>query len=1103
MTFENKAHSQWVSIVCSFLILFFLSQSVVAVADTVDDESENNCLPAILFLRGSGEGLDEEGNKDIDPKDYIPIGSNVASFSTNGHEGPVLERLLDKYVNETTITDVGSKVRFVGIDYPSEPVFPMLQFGEHQVITYFKHIITYYGSFAAGAKNILHFINNDKDAEGNACKTQYMLVGYSQGVISVRLAINLLGNKNNKVISTYVVGDPWQKAEATTFPDQSSVANTSTETNGIGRGAVSWAQELSAGLGIKSEPINALKTWGADIKKSDAVIYRKPGGTLPVGSRSLCHFKDPTCGLSFFETGLIPDMGEHTNYFDIDSPAGSIDLQHEAQGFDTQVKQLIASSYAYNQERELNQTPSIKSKETIYNINNLKEGDRCWWDENSDGTIEGSGYDCRGGYEMESLGGLTKMTVTVRDIDNIEYVYSTEDTAIEPEIVNDILSLKLGEWYQFHPYDNPTDCLGIRQPDNQDWTLQNGGAIQRTLLISDCSTATPEGFAEEAETGKQSFKIDLYNLEDPNEDPVVYKDYKQLANGYDQNEILSYGKGYPGVSESARMQQLQTWGSSSENGFMPQLTRIIDGVPYYSFKGSSGNCMASDYTQSSVLFEAGCSNTSQLFSVTHVDVDLGKLAVQYDVTPPEKVENLTVNNVTRTKATFNWEETIDNRGGQLAYSIYDKADMANPFMAAGISSDPGFKPSITIDLSETEVGSSRTYVVKAVDGTGNLSLDSNEVTIITPPVEIISKPATPTLESVSYNKDNVSIMLPYDNEGFEYIDIYRNGELIKTLTYSASMYTDETTEPNQTYSYGYKIRYNADKETEMSELLTVETGSLIDETLPPEAPVIIDVQQYPPDIVFVSWNYTADGMGNSLRYEVYRDGVLLSDSVYEDYYIDYSVPEGNHSYSIIAADSEGRKSVMSDAVSIEVVIEETPPVNTSRPINLYGYQSDNSSAELSWDYDTGNANTFYTVYRDGVMIIDELYDKSFKDIGLTEGYYSYTVTATDSEGQTTQHSDPTYVQITDGNNVPTPVGNVQGSQINPNSVQISWDYSSSPDVTYAVYRNGVMLQNGITDDFYIDTPVAAGNYIYYIKTVNTLGEETMYGDSVFVEVVTE
>lgn len=663
-----------VAITCLVTISLVFVGSSPANADLINEEE---CFPAVLMLRGSGEQKVENitplpaGVKDYRNKDQETI------IRTNGYEGSLISGLLKKFALETKPADTVSKTRFIGIDYPAAPVFPSYlspidvpnpsTFAIASAITTIGHLMLYNDSYRQGAENVVDFIEQDKL---RGCSTQYMLVSYSQGVIAARLAMNLMDNQTDTIISSYVIGDPFQKGyAATTFNNQITSANTSSDTSGIGHVASTMVINAAA-VTASANPLSpswlpaaattlGLTAYRNEIEKADPLIYHNDNdGTV---SRSLCHAKDPTCSFSGYTYNLTElDINAHTNYFSevVDSP-GPTDILKEVPQFDAQVKTLADSAPSNPRDRKLVKLPLLSGATSSYRVSNARIDDICSWDKNSDGIGWTTPRRCDI-LNTSIARASEKMTVKVTDSFGTEYVYSDETAVIDTKSINDYGKLTVGEWYQFKPYNFPEKCIGFEQDYNSTSTPGN-------ISVLECNNSanTPEP--------SNVFKLQAYAH------PQLGATNK-LIWGYDDDYYWS-----PWIGRlSPEMYVSKVYpGQNLNSGFTPFLNKIIDGVPYYSFRTYSTAsptirdnklCLSFELESGGwndfPLIDCDSNSVSQLFEANIVTGDFGSWSINKDVTPPTPVTGIQHETLSSNQIKLSWNPSTDGRNVSVIYKIY-------------------------------------------------------------------------------------------------------------------------------------------------------------------------------------------------------------------------------------------------------------------------------------------------------------------------------------------------------------------------------------------------------------------------------------------------
>jgi chitodextrinase len=165
--------------------------------------------------------------------------------------------------------------------------------------------------------------------------------------------------------------------------------------------------------------------------------------------------------------------------------------------------------------------------------------------------------------------------------------------------------------------------------------------------------------------------------------------------------------------------------------------------------------------------------------------------VNNDTTPPTP-PTLSGQTLSPTSITLSYPGATDNVG-VLGYQIFRNGLSLNTTNSTSYT-DSNLTPSTTYS-----------YTVKAYDGIGNTSINSNSITIttppITPPVQDTTPPTTPTLSGIATSPTLVSLSWTQstDNVGVTGYELKRNGTLLSTS--NTTTYSDSALQPSTTYTY--------------------------------------------------------------------------------------------------------------------------------------------------------------------------------------------------------------------------------------------------------------------------------------------------------------
>lgn len=1056
----------------------------------------DDCAPAVLMVRGSGEGaLATNSNGE---REYIPSGNPEADpyIVTNGQEGEVIGRLIRKFVDKTyengTENLTVSKVRFIGVDYESLPVFPELNdyasvgAGAYGAIDnaarIISHIFNYDSSYRDGAKRILEVIQND---QRRGCETQYTLMGYSQGMISVRIALNLLGNDTSKIVSTYAVGDPFQNPDGVTSSYQVSGASSSPNSEGVGLFSLNTI--IAIDQLVHPANISELSDYRDEVTSADPMIYRI-GDSQKQYSRVLCHQYDLVCS-----PGWGSGITEHTSYFNFGADAGTsgyIDIL-ELEEFDKQVRTLAGSTFQSPGTRQLAGSAPIDGKAT-YNVKNARleigNEDKCSWDVDSDGYYEESEIDC-GTYDAVHSTSLptAKITVKVEDSFGNFHILNLDRESISSKDVEQITTLDPDKWYQFHPYGEAESCIGFSAQDNY-----ADVAAGMTLAKEDCeqSSAPIAGFEEKASISKQIFQATPHHAANyPGESDEFGT---RLAWGYDEDYNLDSFDSY----STDGPVKLQLNDDYSSHHFEPRLAKVENGVPYYFIRHRDGNCITiDDYDAANINWGCDGYSESQLFSVTPVDGDFGDLSLEKDTTAPSAIENLSLSVISYNSATLSWDESIDDRLGDVKYEVYEKNDIGENLI------DTISGTSIEIDASGLwhEPGKSFSFSVKAVDSSNN---KTNEELITFSSSTILSKPEPPTLESLSDLGEAV-IHLPYsDTEPVEKVAVYKNGYFAGFS--NDHFYYDSGLMIGQEYEYTYKTVTSYDLYSEMSDTLVVKPT----DNIAPSSPAGLSLNWQYGNQVSMSWTQSFDGADSSLTYHIYRDGVRLENDfdANETGGADYSAAVGStHVYTVRAEDSSGNLSEPSNELVVTIPVPDvtapTPPTNLSL-LSQYG-----NTVSIGWDQGIDDVGSYlnYQLYRDGVELTENYgtFESGAFDYDAHPGVtYIYTARSVDPSGNISEESEPLSVTVTEppaADTTPPTTPLLTLLDIGATTARFSISSSDTEDTPYfEIYRDGSYQSTIYGDEFTDYNLQPESTYEYTVLAWDNSGNVSSVSDPLVV-----
>jgi chitinase len=192
-----------------------------------------------------------------------------------------------------------------------------------------------------------------------------------------------------------------------------------------------------------------------------------------------------------------------------------------------------------------------------------------------------------------------------------------------------------------------------------------------------------------------------------------------------------------------------------------------------------------------------------------------------DTTPPTTPANLTSPSKTTTSINLSWGASTDSGGSGLAgYNVYRNGASTPTGQTTGTTfADTGLTPNTTY-----------TYTVRARDGAGNLSPNSNQISVTTNTSGgDTTAPSTPTnLTSPSKTATSINLIWGGSTDtggsGLAGYNVYRNGATTPTIQVTGTSATDGGLSPNTTYTYRVRARDGAGNLSGLSNQISVTTN---------------------------------------------------------------------------------------------------------------------------------------------------------------------------------------------------------------------------------------------------------------------------------------
>ncbi|MCX7922712.1 MAG: fibronectin type III domain-containing protein [Clostridia bacterium] len=446
-----------------------------------------------------------------------------------------------------------------------------------------------------------------------------------------------------------------------------------------------------------------------------------------------------------------------------------------------------------------------------------------------------------------------------------------------------------------------------------------------------------------------------------------------------------------------------------------------------------------------------------------------------DTQAPTSPTGLTASSVTWTSVRLTWIASTDNIGVK-GYEIYRDGVKVKAESAAAST------------IGSLIPGTTYTFMVKAFDAAGNVSDESNTITVTTP--ADTTAPTVPAGLAVTDVTDS-SITLVWtpstDNVGVKGYEIYRNGAKIGTTTSETCTIT--RLRADTTYRFKVTAYDSAGNVSEASSKITAAT---LKDNHAPSTPANLAAASVTETTVRLTWAASTDNV-RVKGYDIYRDGVKLKSEGSTASTIGGLIPGRSYTFMVKAFDAIGNVSAESNIITVTTLADTQAPLV---PAGLTASSVTETSAVLTWTASTDNVGTTgYQIYRDGVRIASTN-KTSFTATRLIPGRaYVFTVKAYDLAGNVSEASSEVSVTTLSDTQAPTAPTNLTASAVTATSVTLAWTASTdNAGVSgYVVYRDGVKVAT-ISGTTYMVTGLTAGTtYNFIVKAydvVSNLSDES-------------
>ncbi|MBL0012311.1 MAG: fibronectin type III domain-containing protein [Flavobacterium sp.] len=263
-------------------------------------------------------------------------------------------------------------------------------------------------------------------------------------------------------------------------------------------------------------------------------------------------------------------------------------------------------------------------------------------------------------------------------------------------------------------------------------------------------------------------------------------------------------------------------------------------------------------------------------------------------TPP----TLVASNTTTNSTLLTWSGATDNIA-VTSYSIFRNGSLigtstTNTYTATGLSA-----------------GTTYSFTVKAKDADGNLSVDSNSVSVTTLANDT-TPPSAPVLSNslTAITTTFLSWTGATDNVAVVSYDVYRNGVFLINTT--ASTYLVTGLSAATSYTFFVRAKDAAGNVSTNSNVVNVTTQA---PDVTPPSPPTLSASSTTSSSTILSWSGATDNIAVT-AYDVYQGATLLGTTSTSTYNVTGLSPLTSYSFSVRAKDEAGNISVSSNVVSI-------------------------------------------------------------------------------------------------------------------------------------------------------------------------------------------
>ncbi len=264
----------------------------------------------------------------------------------------------------------------------------------------------------------------------------------------------------------------------------------------------------------------------------------------------------------------------------------------------------------------------------------------------------------------------------------------------------------------------------------------------------------------------------------------------------------------------------------------------------------------------------------------------------------------------------------------------------------------------------------------------------------------------------------VNITVPSGNSVFQKVLNINTGTEV-TLKYNKGSWDNEN---------GISVYYEDDPENVIYEVTNPSNGVIFTFVCSCAATLIQPIVNLDLDLVDeanVQLTWSHPNVENVSTFIIYRDGAEIA-TTNELTYLDENVPEGVHTYCVVAVDNN-------DQQSMQICENITIELSNCGPVKDLAYLINGDVVYLTWN---GYSSAIkYNVYRNGELLGDTE-NETYQDQPTANGNYNYCVEAVYDDCI----SEQACIDLVYDVDLCNPVKNLAGENDGTNVITLTWDY---------------------------------------------------------------